>query len=139
MRFLLDTNIVSDLIRNPQGRVMSWIRAVGEDAIGTSIVVAAELRYGVRKRGSVRLSAQLDAILDVLEIYPFESPADAIYGDIRVQLEKKKGTPIGGNDLLIAAHTLALNCTLVTNNQREFSRIEGLDLRNWLVEAPGAE
>ena len=138
MRFLFDTNIVSDLIRKPQGRVMAWIRAVGEDAVGTSIVVAAELRYGARKRGSVRLSAQLDAILDVLEIYPFESPADAIYGDIRVQLEKK-GTPIGGNDLLIAAHALALNCTLVTNNQREFIRIEGLDLRNWLVEAPGAE
>ena len=138
MRFLLDTNIVSDLIRNPHGRVTAWIRAVGEDAVGTSIVVAAELRYGARKRGSVRLSAQLDAILDVLEIYTFESPADAIYGDIRVQLEGK-GTPIGGNDLLIAAHALALNCTLVTNNQREFSRIEGLDLRNWLIETPGAE
>lgn len=92
----------------------------------------------MRKKGSSRLSAQLDAILDVLEVWPFESPADAIYGEIRAQLEEK-GTPIGGNDLLIAAHALALSSTLVTNNQREFSRVEGLDLRNWLIEAPGAE
>ena len=138
MRFLLDTNIVSDLIRNPHGRVTAWIRAVGEDAVCTSVVVAAELRYGVRKNGSSRLSAQLDAILGVFEICPFESPADVIYGVVRVQLEEK-GTPIGGNDLLIAAHALALNCTLVTNNEREFTRVEGLDLRNWLSVAPVAE
>ena len=138
MRFLLDTNIVSDLIRNPHGRVTAWIRAVGEGAVCTSVVVAAELRYGVRKKGSSRLSAQLDAILGVLEICPFESPADVIYGVVRVQLEEK-GTPIGGNDLLIAAHALALNCTLVTNNEREFTRVEGLDLRNWLSESPVAE
>ena len=101
-------------------------------------MVADELRYGVRKKGSSRLSAQLDAILGVLEICPFESPADVIYGVVGVQLEEK-GTPIGGNDLLIAAHALALNCTLVTNNEREFTRVEGLDLRNWLSESPVAD
>jgi len=138
MRFLLDTNIVSDLIRNPHGRVSAWIRTVGEAAVCTSVIVVAELRYGVRKKGSSRLSTQLEAILGALEICHFDAPADIIYGIVRVQLEKQ-GTPIGGNDLLIAAHALALNCTLVTNNEREFSRVEGLELQNWLSKAPAAE
>src|SRR5215470_12170715 len=102
MRYLLDTNIVSDLVRKPQGRVANHIARVGETKICTSIIVAAELRYGAVKRGSRRLSTQLEAVLDALEIIPWEKPADAAYGLLRVQLEAA-GTPIGGNDLLIAA------------------------------------
>ena len=131
MRYLLDTNIVSDLVRNPQGKVAGQVRTVGEKQVCTSIIVAAELRYGADKKGSPRLSSQLDAVLGALEVLPFEAPADATYGLLRSRLEKR-GTPIGANDLLIAAQALALGCVFVTDNEREFSRVEGLRLQNWL-------
>ena len=136
MRYLLDTNIVSDLVRNPQGKVARHIRTVGEKHVCTSIIVAAELRYAAdkkraAKKGSPRLSSQLDAVLGVLEVLPFEAPADKSYGLLRSRLEKR-GTPIGGNDLLIAAQALALGYVMVTDNEREFSRVEGLRVQNWL-------
>lgn len=131
MRYLLDTNIVSDLVRNPQGIVARHIRRVGEKHVCTSIIVAAELRYGAEKKGSSRLSSQLEAVLGALEILPSEAPADTKYGLLRTRLEKA-GTTIGGNDLLIAAQALALGCVMVTDNEREFSRIEGLRPQNWL-------
>jgi tRNA(fMet)-specific endonuclease VapC len=131
MRYLLDTNIVSDLVRNPQGEVATHVRKVGEKNICTSIIVAAELRYGADKKGSPRLSSQLDAVLGALEVLPFEAPADTRYGLLRSRLEKR-GTPIGANDLLIAAQALALGYVIVTDNEREFSRVEGLRVQNWL-------
>lgn len=131
MRFLLDTNVLSDLVRRPQGLVADRIADVGEEAVCTSIIVAAELRYGAERKGSARLSAQLEAIFGAIDITPFEAPADTIYGVIRARLERM-GKIIGGNDLLIAAHALALGCTLVTDNLREFSRIDGLAVTNWL-------
>lgn len=131
MRYLLDTNIVSDLVRNPQGRVTSRIREVGEAQVCTSIIVASELRYGAVKRGSPRLTAQLDAVLEALEVVPFEAPADVAYGVLRARLERA-GRLIGGNDLLIAAHAVALRHTIVTDNEREFARIDGLPCENWL-------
>jgi tRNA(fMet)-specific endonuclease VapC len=131
MRYLLDTNIVSDLVRNPQGEVATHVRKVGEQHVCTSIIVAAELRYGADKKGSPRLSSQLDAVLGVLEVLPFEAPADTSYGLLRSRLEKR-GTPIGANDLLIAAQALALGYVIVTDNEREFSRVEGLRAQNWL-------
>jgi tRNA(fMet)-specific endonuclease VapC len=135
MRYLLDTNIVSDLVRRPQGRVAQRIGEVGEAAVCTSIIVAAELRFGAAKKGSARLTAQLEAVLAVLEVLPLEAPADAVYGLLRARLEKL-GQPIGGNDLLIAAQTLALGYTLVTDNEREFRRISELACENWLREEP---
>ena len=134
MHYLLDTNIVSDLICNPQGRVTQRIREVGESQVCTSIIVAAELRYGATKRGSQRLTAQLEAVLGVLEVLPFETPADAAYGLLRTRLEQA-GQPIGGNNLLIAAQAIALRHTIVTDNEREFARIEDLPCENWLREA----
>jgi tRNA(fMet)-specific endonuclease VapC len=131
MRYLLDTNIVSDLVRNPQGQAAKRIRKLGESRVCTSIIVAAELRYGAAKKGSQRLTAQLEAVFGALEVLPFESPADASYGQLRSQLEAA-GTPIGGNDLLIAAHAVALGYTVVTDNEREFARIKGLRHENWL-------
>jgi tRNA(fMet)-specific endonuclease VapC len=131
MRYLLDTNIVSNLLRNPQGRVADRIKAIGERSICTSIIVAAELRYGITKKASPRLRAQVEAVLGVIDTLPFDSPADEIYGSIRTQLELA-GRPIGGNDLLIAAQALALDHTLVTDNDQEFSRIDGLRVENWL-------
>jgi tRNA(fMet)-specific endonuclease VapC len=134
MRYLLDTNVVSDLIRNPQGRVTEHIRRVGEAQVCTSIIVAAELRYGATKKGSPRLVVQLEAVLGALDVLPFEAPADAAYGLIRTRLEQA-GRPIGGNDLLIAAQTIALGYTIVSDNEREFARIEGLPRENWLRDA----
>ena len=131
MRYLLDTNIVSDLVRNPRGRVTQRISEVGEAQVCTSIIVAAELRYGATKRGSPRLTAQLEAVLGALDVLPFEAPADAAYGLLRARLEQA-GQPIGGNDLLIAAQVAALRHTIVTDNEREFARIDGLPCENWL-------
>jgi len=131
MRYILDTNIVSDLVRNPQGKVAQHIRKVGEAQVCTSIIVAAELRYGAAKKGSPRLSAQLEAVLGALEVLPFETPADAAYGLLRTRLERA-GRPIGANDLLIAAQALALGYSVITDNEKEFARVEGLRSENWL-------
>jgi tRNA(fMet)-specific endonuclease VapC len=131
MRYLLDTNIVSDLVRDPGGRVARHIREVGEALVCTSIIVAAELRYGATKKGSPRLNAQLEAVLGALEVLPFAAPADTVYGLLRARLEQA-GQPIGGNDLLIAAQAVALGYAVVTDNEREFARIEELPRENWL-------
>jgi tRNA(fMet)-specific endonuclease VapC len=130
-RFLLDANILSDLVRNPQGRVAARIAAVGDGAVCTSIIVAAELRFGAAKRGSARLTTQLEGILSVIDVQPFEAPADDAYARLRAQLEAA-GSPIGANDMLIAAHALAIDCTVVTDNEREFQRISDLRIENWL-------
>ena len=132
MGYLLDTNIVSDLVRNPEGRVARRIHEVGEEQVCTSIIVAAELLYGAAKRGSVRLSSQLDTILRNLEVLPFEAPADRIYAQLRARLEST-GQVIGGNDMLIAAQGIALGHTVVTANEREFGRIDDLPIENWLA------
>lgn len=131
MGYLLDANIVSNLARNPHGRVADRIKAVGEPNICTSIIVAAELRYGTTKKASPRLSAQVEAVLGAIDTLSLDSPANEVYGSIRTQLELT-GTPIGGNDLLIAAQAIALDHTLVTDNDKEFARIDGLRVENWL-------
>ncbi len=131
MRFLLNTNIVSDLVRRPQGRIAAKIAEIGEQQVATSIIVAAELRYGAAKKGSPRLSAQLEAILGALDVMALEPPADVAYGDLRAALEKS-GRLIGPNDLLIAAQSLAREMVLVTDNPGEFERVDGLKVENWL-------
>jgi tRNA(fMet)-specific endonuclease VapC len=130
-RYLLDTNIVSDLVRNPQGKIAQRIRKVGEARVSTSIIVAAELRYGAAKKASTRLRAQVEAVLGAIAILPFEIPADATYGSLRARLERA-GRPIGANDLLIAAQALALGHILVSDKERELARIDDLRLENWL-------
>jgi tRNA(fMet)-specific endonuclease VapC len=130
-RYLLDTNVISDFIRHPRGSVAGRIRRLGPEAVCTSIIVAAELRFGVEKRGSRKLVTRVDEALGGLEILPFAPPADAAYAVIRAELEKA-GRPIAGNDLLIAAHAVSLGCTLVTDNGRDFSRITNLLAENWL-------
>ena len=129
--FLLDTNVLSALVRDPQGAVAEHIARVGETNVCTSIVVAAELRYGAAKRGSARLTQQLDVILTAMDIVPFESPMDRVYADVRTALEQR-GRPIGGNDLIIAAQALALDAVLVTDNVKEFEQVSGLKIENWV-------
>ena len=130
-RYMLDTNIISDLIRNPQGRAAKRIAKVGEHNICTSIVVAAELRYGCAKSGSKRLIKAVEDLLGEIGVLPFDVPADAEYGAIRAELEAA-GTPIGSNDLLIAAHACATGATIVTANADEFKRVRGLTVESWL-------
>lgn len=134
LRYLLDTDILSDLIRAPQGRIAAAITAAGEDTVCTSIVVAAELRYGGRKSGSRLLRERIDLILSAIDVLPFEIPAEDHYARIRHDLTRR-GALIGPNDLLIAAHALALDLTLVTRNRREFGRVGGLRVENWLDDA----
>lgn len=129
--YSLDTNIVSDLLRNPRGRAASAILAVGEDTICISAIVASELHYGAAKSGSTRIAHMVEELLREVPILAYEPPADRHYGRIRAELEAK-GQSIGGNDLLIAAQALANNLILVTDNVREFGRISELTIENWL-------
>jgi tRNA(fMet)-specific endonuclease VapC len=131
-RFLLDTNIISHLIRNPRGAAGTRIALVGDARICTSIIVAAELRYGAAKKASPRLVHEIESLLSRFSVLPVETPTDVFYGKLRTDLEST-GRVIGANDLLIASHAMALNCTLVTDNDREFSRIPDLAVENWLA------
>ncbi len=133
LRYLLDTNIISDLVRRPQGEVANRIAEVGEDSVCTSVIVAAELRYGAEKSGSKQLSQRVDLLLSALEVLPLEPPTDHRYAKLRHHLTRQ-GTPIGPNDLLIAAQVLAAELTLITANTREFERVPSLRVENWLLE-----
>lgn len=135
--YLLDTNILSDLVRHPQGRIAQCIADVGEKSVCTSVIVASEMRFGAAKRGASKLAAQVEAILAAMEVRPFDVPADREYAKLRLHLEPS-GTPIGPNDMLIAAHALATEAILVTANVSGFSRVRGLALENWLEAMPGA-
>ena len=130
-RYLLDTNIISDLLRNPKGEVTRKIKELGEENICTSIIVASELRFGAIKKNSEQLSQRIDAILSALDIIAYDAPADVHYAAIRNYLEKN-GMVIGPNDMLIAAQALAQDLIVVTANTGEFSRVPDLKVENWI-------
>jgi tRNA(fMet)-specific endonuclease VapC len=130
-QYLLDTSTLSHLVRQPQGSVAEHIAEVGEDNVFTSVIVACELRYGAAKRGSRRLTRQVDAVLGAMTIRALESDVERLYASIRVALEKK-GTPIGAHDMLIAAHARTLDAICVTDNVSEFNRVPALRVENWL-------
>ncbi len=132
-RYLLDTNILFDLVRHPQGVVARRIASVEEPSVCTSIIVAAELRFGAARRNAPRLTHQVEAILSAIDVLPLDAPADRAYAGLRWTLEQA-GQPIGPNDVLIAAHALASECALVTVNVAEFSRVTGLQVVNWLLD-----
>ena len=132
-RYLLDTNILSHLIRHPSGPVFNYLESILPATACTSIIVSAEIHYGLCKGASDKLRTQAEKVLDVMDILPLEKPVDTYYGEIRALLNRK-GTPIGGNDLFIAAHALALDLTLVTANVREFSRVPKLRVENWIEQ-----
>ncbi|MBZ9967963.1 type II toxin-antitoxin system VapC family toxin [Mesorhizobium sp. BR1-1-2] len=131
MRFMLDTNIISDMIRNPAGKAANAVEREGDDAICTSIVVASELRYGCARKGSAKLLKKVEQLLAEIPVLPLDVPADAEYGALRAELEAA-GQHIGHNDLFIAAHACAMGITLVTANTGEFIRIRNLKIENWL-------
>jgi tRNA(fMet)-specific endonuclease VapC len=128
---LLDTNIISALMRDATGALWKRARAAGPEGYCTSIIVAAELRFGAERVQSARIKREIEEILGEIRVFPFDAPADRHYASIRTHLEGL-GKPIGGNDLLIAAHAFSLDLTLVTANIREFSRVPGLRVENWL-------
>ncbi len=130
-RYLLDTNIVSALVRDPQGSVTRRIARIGEDRVCTSIIVACELRFGAAKKASAKLTEQLEQVLSALPILALGADSDRRYGELRAALERD-GMPSGANDMLIAAHALALGLILVTDNVNEFRRVKGLKVKNWL-------
>jgi tRNA(fMet)-specific endonuclease VapC len=129
--YLLDTNILSHLVRQPQGPVADHIADVGEANVLTSVIVACELRYGAAKRGSRKLTRQVEAVLSAMTIRPLESDIERVYASIRVALERR-GTPIGAHDILIAAHARAIDAVCVTDNVAEFRRVPALKIENWL-------
>jgi tRNA(fMet)-specific endonuclease VapC len=131
--YLLDTNILSSLAKEPEGPVGRHLRIVGDGSVCTSVIVACEIRFGLAKGGSPALRERLHRILAALEILPLESDVESHYADIRWFLERK-GTPIGPNDLLIAAHARSLGLSVVSHNLAEFQRVPGLIAENWLEE-----
>ncbi len=132
-QFLLDTNVLSEVVRRPRGLVAQKISEVGEETVCTSIIVSSELRFGATKSGSAKLIYQVKAVLAALDVLPLSPPADRHYADLCHVLEKA-GTPIGPNDMLIAAHAKSLGVTLVTSNVDEFQRVPKLKVIDWLNE-----
>lgn len=132
--YLLDTNILSDMMRNPEGRAaqrFSKLLAEDESAhLCTSVIVQCELLFGLRKRTQPRWHTQYLHLLESLDVLPLEANAVAPYAQLRTQLESA-GTPLSPNDLLIAAHALARDATLVSADSA-FARVPGLRLENWL-------
>lgn len=130
LTWMLDTNALSELIRNPRGALFDRLLEIAPDAVCTSIVVACELRCGARRKASERLSQRVELLLEALPVLPLDAPADQHYADIRAALEQS-GTPIGSHGLFIAAHARSRGLALVTRNTREFSRVPGLQLIDW--------
>ncbi len=132
--YLLDTSVLSALVREPRGPTRQRLEQVGESAAVTSIVVAAELRFGAVKSGSARLGSAVDQLLDLMVILPFEARDDVEYAAIRSELERA-GTPIGPNDLLIASQARRRGLVVVTAKAREFRRVPSLIVEDWTSSA----
>lgn len=132
MRWMLDTNTCIYVMKHHPPQVRERLRRIAIGEIGISAIVLAELRFGIQK--SQRRAENEAALADFLNyclVLDWPHAASEIYGSVRSEL-KSQGTPIGSNDLLIAAHALCLHCTLVTNNTEEFRRVRGLEIDNWV-------
>jgi tRNA(fMet)-specific endonuclease VapC len=129
---LLDTNICIYIINAKPPAVLARFQKYRLGDIGLCSVVAAELAFGVAKSGSVRNREALEMFLAPLTVLPFDESAIWAYGDLRADLERR-GTPIGSLDTMIAAHALSQQALLITNNTREFTKVPGLQLDNWVA------
>ena len=131
MKLMLDTNICIYIIKHQPSSVLDRLVALPTEEVGISVITAAELRYGASKSARPKRNHQaLDEFLYPFAIAHYDEPAAKAYGTIRSALEKK-GRPIGPMDLLIVAHALSLEVRLVTNNTKEFERVDGLETDNW--------
>ena len=131
MNYLLDTNTCIYIINERPQNVRARFERFELSDIGVSCVTAAELAFGVAKSRSTKNRIALESFLLPLEVMPFDLSAAFAYGDLRAELARR-GEPIGPLDLQIAAHALSLKVTLVTNNEREFRKVPGLNLENWV-------
>lgn len=132
MKVMLDTNICIYLIKKQPPSVLERFHTFPVGNIGISIITLAELDYGVAKsRHHARNRTALEQFVGPLEVADFDREAARVYGRLRVSLEEK-GTLVGGMDLLIAAHAVSVGARLVTNTMREFRRIPGLRVENWV-------
>jgi tRNA(fMet)-specific endonuclease VapC len=127
---MLDTNICSYLMREPNAALRKAMRRQAFGSVSISSIVQFELAAGLAKAQSTRLSEKLDALLAGLTVQPFDELAAEHAAQVKASLERK-GSPIGAYDLLIAGHALAAGATLVTNNTREFARIKNLVIEDW--------
>jgi len=133
MLYMLDTNICSYIIRNKPQSIKVKLQEVEKNhTIALSSIVVSELLYGATKKDSPKLMRIVSAFIDNFIIYDYSKVSAQSYANIRTDLEKK-GQIIGANDLLIASHALSLGAVLVTNNTREFKRVEKLILEDWSV------
>jgi tRNA(fMet)-specific endonuclease VapC len=131
MTVMLDTDICIYTIKRKPLNVLKRFESCKPGTVVMSVITYAELVNGAKKSLYVEANLKrLNELSELIEVLPLEKPVAMTYGDIRSDLEKR-GLIIGANDLFIAAHALSLNLTLVTNNQKEFSRIKGLDIENW--------
>ena len=131
MRYMLDTNVISALEKAPTGPLLTKLSNAGIDQIATSVIVAGELEYGSAKVRATRLRDNLKTLLGEIGVLPIDASVAQSYGRVRADLERR-GKPIGQNDMWIAAHAIALDLTLVTDNVDEFARVDGLRVENWL-------
>ena len=133
MLYMLDTNICSYIIRNKPQSIKKKLQEVEENhTVALSSIVVSELLYGATKKDSPKLIRIVSAFIDNFIIYDYSKVSAQSYADIRTDLEKK-GEIIGANDLLISSHALSLGAVLVTNNTREFERVEKLVLEDWTL------
>ncbi|MFN5589747.1 MAG: type II toxin-antitoxin system VapC family toxin [Holosporales bacterium] len=134
MPYLLDTDTCSYIMRNKPLSVLEKLQSIPMKDVFVSVITVAELRYGVEKRASPRLTQKsVDVFLEYLTVLPWGEEVTGCYARLRHALHTQ-GTPIGNMDLMIAAHALAAGLILVTNNIREFSRVPGLTVENWAVD-----
>jgi tRNA(fMet)-specific endonuclease VapC len=130
--YMLDTDICIYIIKKKPRTVLNYFQRLQPGELSLSAITFAELMNGAKKSRHIEDNiARLSQLAELLDIKPFDQKAAITYGDIRSALEKK-GNIIGSNDLLIAAHALSLDCILVTNNEKEFSRVDGLKIENWV-------
>ena len=129
--YLLDTNVIGEIARNPRGHTANRVSSLSADQFGINPIVSCEIEYGLAKRGSAQLRRQIEAIMSAVPVFDLPSDIASHYGRIRVALEEQ-GNPIGPNDLLIAAHGIASDLIVITGNEREFLRVKNLRVENWL-------
>lgn len=132
--FMLDTDICIYIIKKKPKGVLEKLRKLQPDELAISVITFAELMNGAKKSQKVKANIRkLDELAEILIIEPFDKKAAIAYGDVRSSLEKR-GMIIGSNDMLIAAHALSRNWKLVTNNEKEFRRVKGLKVENWVKQ-----
>jgi tRNA(fMet)-specific endonuclease VapC len=133
--YMLDTNILTDIVRDPDGEAARQFAGLGSQEVCISVVVSSEVLFGLARKAGTRATARIVAMLATLQVMPFEPPADAVYAELRAELAKR-GRGLTPNDYFIAAHAKHMNAILVTGDRAiHDAEIPGLRIENWLRSA----